>query len=191
METSGVLWEQTRAHPPEEVLERHSMDCAAEEECERVEKHLLLCASCRKQLDECDQWVTLMKAAAQLSLQEIAARSPPIWNRWGRTASGFVSRPAFAGSFAMLLAVLWIAPSPWTLRDSDAGQAPVSLSALRGNDLRVKVRAGRALDLKLEDGDGVSAATIVIVNADGDQVWSGTLQGNSAHVPSLKKASTG
>ena len=85
----------------------------------------------------------------------------------------------------MLLGVLWIAPSALNSRSAEAGQQ-VRLSALRGNDLRVNIRAGRALDLKVEDADGVSAS-IVIVNADGDQVWSGTLQGNSAHVPSLKK----
>jgi len=161
------------------------MDCSAEDECERVEEHILLCASCRKHLDECDRWVALIKAAAA---QVTTAVPLPFWQKWWQGAYeslGSPPLPLLAGGFAMLLGVLWIAPSAVSSRVAEAGQ-PIGLSALRGNDLRVTVRAGRALDLKVEDADGISAS-IVIVNADGDRVWSGTLQGNSAHVPSLKK----
>lgn len=198
METSGVLWLQTHGHPPEEVLERYSMASAArglnhsaaalskgltEEEHERVEEHLLLCESCRRQLDECDRWVALMKAAAIPDPH--GSISPPVWQRWWQSVSGFASWPALAGGMAMFVAVLWIAPAMMAPRTSSEAQ-PVSLSALRGNDLRVRVRAGSVLELKIEDND-VADASVSIVRSNGDAVWSGKLSGNTVQAGPLRK----
>lgn len=189
METSGVLWLQTHGHPPEEVLERYSMDHSAallsEEEREQVEEHLFLCESCRKQLDECDQWVALMKAAAAPVTHGTAFGSPPFWQRWWRAVNEFGSWPALAGGLAMVVAVLWVAPSAFS-PGVGSGVSSVSLSAMRGNDLRVRVQAGAALELKVEDAD-VAGSSVLVVDAAGRQVWSGALQGNVARVPTLKK----
>jgi hypothetical protein len=200
METSGVLWLQTHGHPPEEVLERYSMAYSSsdgvaaglsvallsEEEHERVEEHLFLCESCRKQLDECDQWVALMKAAAAPVSHGTTVGSPPFWRRWWRTVNEFGSWPALAGGMAMIVAVLWMAPALFS-PGRNGGVSSVSLSAMRGNDLRVRVRAGASLELKIEDDD-VAGASVLVVDAAGRQVWSGALeQGNTARVPSLKE----
>jgi hypothetical protein len=192
METSGVLWQQTHGHPPEEVLERYSMASAVEtlqsaldeEERDRVEEHLLLCESCRKQLDACDQWVALMKAAAVPEMQ--GHLSPPVWQRWWQALSGGLGPwPALAGGLAMLIAAIWISPA-FLAGDPTGVAQPVSLSALRGNDLRAEVHAGTALNLTFEDYD-IAGSSVAVVNPNGALVWSGILKGNAVLVPSLKK----
>jgi hypothetical protein len=200
METRGVLWDQAIGHPPEEVLERYSLmkvsvakgtrssraagdDFAETEEYERLEEHLLLCESCRKQLDECDNWVALMKAAAG---------PPSLGTRlrwwWENAAASFTTLgriPVLAAGFALLFAVLWTGNGLLT----EAGPPEsVQLSALRGNDLRVRVRAGKSVSLQFEDllSDD-RAISVLLVNTDGKQIWSGSLAGTQAQVPGLPR----
>jgi hypothetical protein len=183
MDSSGALRIHGGDHPPEEILERYSMGRATDEECARIEEHLLVCASCRELLEESDRWVALMKAAAAAPAGP--GGTEPFWKRfWGRAAGGGFGRfplAALAGGIAVLAAVLWIFPS---LPRAHGPQA-VSLSALRGNELMSHARAGAPLLLRIEDS-GNDPASVSIVNLAGKQVWSGPLRGSLADVPPLR-----
>lgn len=197
METSGVLWNQEHAHPPEEVLERYVMCRSTEEECEQVEDHILFCKSCQALLDESDHWVALMKAAALPDGLRKPEMVSPYWKRLWQAVSGSLAsipQPALAGAFGALLVVLMITPaliSTLARRSTgDGTQAVVRLAAMRGNLLDVYVRAGIPFEIVVEDSDNKgSPASIALVNAAGKQVWNGPLQENHAKLPPLAPGS--
>jgi anti-sigma factor RsiW len=53
----------TNRHVDQEELESYSMGRIPEEECVRLEEHLLVCDSCRKRLAETDLFIASMRLA--------------------------------------------------------------------------------------------------------------------------------
>ncbi len=51
-------------HIPDELLDELVMQMLSEQECAFWEEHLLVCANCQDRLAEADEYVRLMKSAA-------------------------------------------------------------------------------------------------------------------------------
>jgi anti-sigma factor RsiW len=61
METSVM---EIGKHLEEGDLERYSMGAMPEEEAAPFEEHLLICETCRRRVDDCDEFVAALKSAA-------------------------------------------------------------------------------------------------------------------------------
>jgi hypothetical protein len=62
-------------HPAEDTLEEYAFNRLAEEEAAPLEEHLLVCSICQDRLAASDEYIRLMKAAAD-QLQKDASRKP-------------------------------------------------------------------------------------------------------------------
>lgn len=193
METSDILSKELHAHPPEEVLERYVMHRMSDEEVERVEDHLLICQKCRDAVDDSERWVALMKSALMAEPEQPAGTR----RRWWQSLAGsgakadhwyhLVGAPALAGALALFLAV-WVA-LPLLRQQGGATKArEISLSAIRGNDLRQEVGAGQSLQLRFTDLEGsTSGCRVVIVTAEGQEFWTGAIAAQGGvQVPGLR-----
>jgi hypothetical protein len=67
-----VLVLEPRRHAEDEELERYSLVGIPDEECARLEEHLLLCGACRERLEEHD----LIIGAVRLAAERWRARHP-------------------------------------------------------------------------------------------------------------------
>ncbi|BDC49235.1 hypothetical protein F183_A15510 [Bryobacterales bacterium F-183] len=191
METSDFLWDQEHTHPPEEILERYAMGRTSDEESERVEDHVIFCRSCQQALDHSAQWVDLMKAAAGPPMT-VAAASPsapaPYSVRKGFSLRDFfqlwtrIPAPAYAGAFAAI-AMVYLAAPPQT---KTATSQSVSLSAMRGNDLRVEVEAGVPSQLTFDEGEDLNGSRASVVTVEGAEVWSGAVVQQQVRTPALQ-----
>jgi len=184
METSDIFSDQVRAHPDEEILERYALGQCTEAECELVEEHLLICASCRNSLDECDNWIELMKS-------ELPAATKPkpdtasFWTKFGNwRIGGFSAIPAMAGATLALAVVLWVG-MPGSRTTSE-----INLSAIRGNELSAPAPANTEIRLKLEQansgGADLNNHKATIVDAQGGTVWNGIVRDAAIVTPKLK-----
>jgi hypothetical protein len=191
METSDIFLDQEGTHPPEDILERYAMGRTSEEESERVEDHVFFCQDCQQALDQATHWIGLMKAAAGPPAT-VAAASPsplsrirewfdgPFWTR--------IPGPVYAGVFAAVAMVYLAAPgasSAPALRENQR----ISLSALRGNDLRVEVHADTSTQLSFDEGEDLDGSRVSVVTAEGAEVWSGAVQSQQARTPALQAGS--
>src|SRR6185295_11602084 len=61
-------------HIGAEELEDYAMGRIPEEQSGRLEEHLLICATCRQRLEECDSYTSAMRQAAQL----VDSPAPPL-----------------------------------------------------------------------------------------------------------------
>jgi hypothetical protein len=52
-------------HIPEDVLDEFVMEMLSDEDCARWEEHLLMCAQCQDRVAETDEYVNVMKSAAE------------------------------------------------------------------------------------------------------------------------------
>lgn len=52
-------------HIPDEILDDFAMDMLSETECACWEEHLLICAHCQDRLEEADEYISVMKSAAE------------------------------------------------------------------------------------------------------------------------------
>jgi anti-sigma factor RsiW len=162
-----VMMREIDRHMDPEELEKYAMGDAPVDEAERIEEHLLVCASCRRNLSETENYVRSMAHAASA-----IRRSPPRF-RWV-TVFGAVACVAVLAVF---------------LRWSGTRQAPlaVSLAAVRGA-VSASATAGRALELH-PDLTGLAASSsyrLEMVDHDGARLWQGELARprQSAVVPS-------
>ncbi len=150
-------------HLEEEEIERYSLAASDEGELSQLEEHLLLCAACRKKVENSDRYVTSMRLAA-VQIRSEEKRAP----RWA--------------GMAFLLAAAIILAGVLLFRGNAPVPFAVSLAATRGVGTNAQAPAGVPLALQL-DLTGLPAAAsyrVEIVDRFGKQVWAGNSPGHPA-----------
>jgi len=61
-------------HASEDVLETYAMGKLSAEDCAPLEEHLLLCCICQRRLEQADEYIRVMRAAASSLRPRPAAR---------------------------------------------------------------------------------------------------------------------
>ena len=162
-------WEH---HLDEEQAERYSMGALSEEEEARCEEHLLICGSCRQQVDSADDYVGAMKSAATAGMVQ-----PQHKPRFG----WFALRPAWAWGIAVL-----VIGAVFLARYQALGPpVAVHLLALRGAQAGVTAPSGSDLVL-FADLTGLPEAAgyrLELVDASGGLLWSGPFAAGGARAP--------
>jgi predicted anti-sigma-YlaC factor YlaD len=188
METSDIFSDQARAHPDEEILERYALGQCTEAECELVEEHILICASCRNALNDCDNWIQLMKTELPAANQPQPENSS-FWTKFrNRRSGGFSAVPAMAGAAFALAMVLWVG-----MPGSRTPTSEIHLSAIRGNELSATAPANTEVRLKLEQansgGADLNNHTATIVDSQGVTIWRGIVRDAAVVTPKLSSGS--
>src|SRR5579863_7075631 len=114
-------------HLDGEEVERYSLRETAEPELARVEEHLLVCASCRRQVEDTDVYVQSMQQAAARS-----RRQPATSSRW---------------RLVLVLAAAALLVGAILTRRSGTAPIAVSLAATRGSGVGAQAPAGVPLAL--------------------------------------------
>jgi len=152
-------------HPDESVLELYCMNKLAGSPLDAFEEHLLVCADCQDRVTATDGFLRGMRSA--LSVPEQAATS---WNPFRYFQ---MPMPVWATAGVALAGVLGVVVA----YNQNLTQAPlaIALTASRGGAMSV-AKAGSPLDLDLDVRDIATAAKnrVQIVNAEGNEVWSGS-----------------
>lgn len=171
-------------HPPDEFFEQYIFARLDESQCARFEEHLLVCAACRDQLENTDEYVRLMKTAtAQLAAARPARPVPhpvPLWRS---------PMTAILGAAAVMAVAAVVIPHH---SQADRAAAQVQFVSFRGGagDTMAHARAGAGIDITIDCTEiGESAGLrLEIVEANGRPVWSGAAESRpgskliSAHV---------
>ena len=155
-------------HLPVDVLERFILQRSSEREIERVETHILACASCVSVLENLE----LEIAATKLALEQVAAqelqrtfelkqRKPGFWSFWFSIP---VLSWAGAGLAACALCLLAFVP------------ANIEMSAERGIASVVVPEWRHAHVRFLDEGLPAGPLRAEVVNETGAVVWSGDAQ---------------
>lgn len=170
-------------HPSEDARESYAFHRLSEEETARFEEHLLLCDTCQNALEETDQFILLVKAAAADSAPQVASR--PI------LPLGALKAVVWGGSLGVLiLATLVIS---WRPEPSIASApAPVTLASLRGSDgasmAHAPSRRPFVLAIEAADISPTGAYGIEIVSAAGKPVWKGSLTSSNMNLSAVVPA---
>jgi hypothetical protein len=149
-------------HIEENTLEGYSMGSLGEEAATEVERHLLLCETCRTRVTEADAYIRAMKRAVP---ELPAATERPRWNFR-------LLLPAFAVC-TLLIAAAVVRFSP----PVDHSPAAIALFAMRGTDTEAHGPSRRPLLLR-PDLNGLPAASsyrLDVVDASGSLAWQGVL----------------
>jgi len=153
----------TNRHIDEEEIEKYLLSDASQEECARLEEHILVCEACRQRLAEEDVYLSSMRLASRYMRVETASK--------GTAAAWAAARLALVfGVVAVLASVtLFVGPSG-RLRQTLA-PVPVDLAASRG-PLMVKAPAGRDLELRcdLTGLPGLPSYRLEVVDSFGRRV---------------------
>ena len=176
-------------HQTEEELELYSLGCLPELCVEAVEKHLLVCDSCRQELDDIETFALAMRTAIGGEPAETAANTN--WFAWlGLPWIRFGGRwrfaPLCAGAFAalVLLSALFLHPG-----ENIAPVASIALTAMRGD--MESVAQARETVIVLADAPAGSGIPAEVVDATGGTVWRGLVEGNSHKVRVAKRLTPG
>lgn len=189
-------------HVDEEALERYTLGHLAEADIERIEQHLLICETCQHRVEEADQYVRSMRAAARR-----VERNPPLWDRavaaartlWAHRRSWKLplpawNRPVLTGMTAIAAcAVLLITALP----DRHTPYQEVRLTrAVRGAEPGVaNAEAGQALRVSadLTGLPVLGSYRMELADAEGRIVWQGVAapRDSSATVEIDKKPGSG
>jgi hypothetical protein len=189
-------------HATEELLEEYSFGRICEPQLGWLEEHLLICPQCQLELDDLEEYRTLMKAglaalererqAAAAPLDSLARAdrptlpSPPVRSR-SSPRKAFSLHLAFPGMLvtnlfaAAVLLVLAGASVFWRMQPpvAMAPIATVKLIALRGGEGDVvRAPSGRPLELVFNRGDLATDISYraEVVNSSGRQMWSGSVR---------------
>jgi len=157
-------------HPSEEELELYSLGRLEEGQSTPIEEHLLVCESCRRQVEEFDEFAAAMRAA--LVETEAPKQAPEPWTaRLARLAA--VPKPVWAGALAAAIALVLLLP--WQQRTQPP--YPVELEALRQAAVAAAPQ-GRPLVLTVDltGLTGEPAYDLEIVDATARLVWRGTVR---------------
>ena len=127
-------------HFEDDDLERYSMGAMSEKVAASFEEHLLICAACRKRLDDCDEFVAAIKTAASRFRDSAADRMPPAT---AHTINVF--RPSWLLALASV-ALAWVLVRAGNFLDASTPQ-PVALVATRGALPGADAKAGERLAL--------------------------------------------
>jgi len=137
-------------HPLEERLEEYSRGMLPEEEAERLEEHLLLCAPCQDKLAELDAYVDATRQAAE----KVQSEPPTLLEDHLRAVGRFMTAPPFivVVAAAGLIATVMLAPRMWHGKGAAEPAFAVRLEAVRGGAglLTQRAPAGRPLLLNLD-----------------------------------------
>jgi hypothetical protein len=173
----GFAAMELEKHPPEEHLEEYSRGTLSDEEAERLEEHLLVCAACQDRLAELDAFVDATRQAAR----QVQAEPPSALEDGLRGLSRLAGKPpALVMLGAGLLIAVTLTPRLW--HSGVAAEVfPVRLEAVRGpGPLAARAPASRPLALTL-DLAGVSGSPtyrVEIVDARGAPAFERTVPGN-------------
>jgi hypothetical protein len=165
-------------HAADEDLERYSQGGIAEEECARLEEHLLVCESCRGRLEEHDRFAGSMALAGE----QWRAEHPPKETKSRRLPPLLF---AFASIVLLTLGALWLT------RKSGQELPPVAvaLSATRGVTGAAQAPAGRPLELK-PDLTGLASFPnydLQVVDSAGAQIARGkAAPDGTTQIPALR-----
>jgi hypothetical protein len=160
---------ESEPHMDEEQAEQYALGDIPEDELARWDEHLLLCEACRLRVEQADEWVHAVQAAASRLRRE--PRRKPAW----------LPRllPALAAVAAAVLVFLWVRGA----RDADATPAiAVALAANRGpgGEAHAPARKPLALQPDLTGLDAPAPYAIEIVDRFGARVWRGAFPGPPA-----------
>ena len=159
-------------HLDGDEIESYCMGVVSEEECARLEEHLLICETCRRKVAESDDQLAAMQGAAlnfrARSLQPEESKPFLIRRLPFLSALGLVA----AGS---MVALVRLGGLRWVHSASPA--LTVDLQATRGDGIEARAPAGRPLLLNLElSGLPVHPSyRVVAVDRLGKKVWEGTV----------------
>lgn len=155
-------------HPRAEDIEKYSLGELPDESMDSFEEHLLLCASCRDQVQEHDEFVRSMQLAGNQIRSSATAGQPEGWARhWGLVL-------AAASLIATAVIFAW-------MRGSARTEFAVNLSAMRGISAAATAPANTPLALH-PDLTGLPAAAsyrMEVVDASGRAVWRGSSGGGT------------
>jgi hypothetical protein len=149
-------------------IERYSMGRSTGDELDRCDEHLLICAPCRRQVEEADVFLRAMRRAAAQS-RELPRRD---WFHLPQLI-------AVLAALAALLLVAWFGaqrplPTP--------PAATVLLTASRGSGIEIHAPAGTPLALQ-PDLSGLPpwpSYRLEVVDAAGARLWRGVYPGPDA-----------
>ncbi|HLH41265.1 MAG TPA: hypothetical protein VKX39_19105 [Bryobacteraceae bacterium] len=150
-------------HPAEDTLEEYAFNRLAEEEAAPLEEHLLVCSICQDRLAASDEYIRLMKAAAD-QLQKDASRKPA-----GEVLARGFGWAGFAAA-CCLAAVSWVNP-----RGPAKAPAQIELFAFRGSTEMAHAPAGHPLNVAIDISDLAPPAgyRVQVVDAWGREEWNG------------------
>ena len=169
------MWNRLHSHAPEEVLESYVMGKLSEEETAPLEEHLLICPACQNRLEETEQFVHAVRAAAV----ELRQEPPSFWHRIRNPfvpTAGFPWKPAFLSAVGAV-AVAALVMVVWLPRSVVPGEAPyqVRLEAVRGLDDAAIAHSPASrpliLSLSLAELPSFSTYSVQIVDSSGTAVW--------------------
>ena len=151
-------------HVSEENLERYCLNSLAEPELARAEEHLLVCHACQDRLEETEQYIRAVQAAAC----EARRRQARGWFTWRA-----FTRPVW--TLAAVAATVLLAVG---LQQPHGVPAPaaVALEATRGPAAPfAKAPAGHPLALHLDVAGlpGLPSYRAEVVTGTGRRVWAG------------------
>ena len=61
-------------HIPEDALEKYALGQLPDPDCTPLDEHLLICPTCQSRLEELDEYVKVMKAAAAAALSSTPSK---------------------------------------------------------------------------------------------------------------------
>lgn len=166
------LDEPTRHHPGEDELEQYSLGTLPEARTGPIEEHLLICTVCQERLHEADEYIRAVRTAAG----KLASESRRPW--WGFLATP--AQPLWKWKPVWGLALVLLAlPAVWIVvsRVSSAPPVAIMLQSARGPvESIAQAPRGKRLILEMEAVQlpNLASYAIEVVDATGDQVWSGS-----------------
>lgn len=153
-------------HPDDVVLESYCMKELEGHPLDVFEEHLLVCAQCQDRVTDTDSFLRGMRSALVAPLHAVSASG------WDLRRLFQIPVPVWAIA-AVALAGIVGAIAVHEL-NPEAAPLAIALSATRGGSMPT-AKSGIALDLDLDTRDlsPVAGNRVQIVNADGNEVWSG------------------
>jgi hypothetical protein len=157
-------------HLNDSEIERYSMGRSTGEELDRCDEHLLICETCRRQVEETDVFLRAMRGAAARS-----QKSPRIRRDWLQ-----LSRPIpVLAALAALAAMAWVGAQHLVLTPP---AATILLTASRGPGIQIQAPSGTPLALQ-PDLSGLPSwpsYRLEVVDAAGARLWQGVYPGPAA-----------
>lgn len=163
-------------HPSEGTLELYALGRLGDCQLEQVEEHLLVCDFCQGAVAEEEQFAGVMRAAlAETRVEQVV----PWWRRIQWLPAAPLMGTVLA---AMLLVGVLLQPA------SDLAPTSVVLRSQRGGpaDIAAPGPADAPLDLRIQSSylTPDAAYRLSIVDENGRRSWSGSFEGEVAHVRS-------
>ncbi len=171
LETKLLTAPEIRQHPSEDKLEKYALGRLSEPEVEKIEIHLLICATCQDELTAIDQYVAAMKGAlVERDVVKAAPARPRFWMSWR-------PMPAFSFALAALSVALVVTYNFYPTGGTE--RAGVVLRSVRGAQEIAEGPANAPLNLTIQSDQFKidSSYGAEIVDGGGASIWKGTPEG--------------